>query len=202
MSKLQKKPSALKRGHPTLQNMNFYKFFSTFVGHFCPPGSPDPLTRLKPDPIRIRIRNPDCSYLVLLRLKFIHIWTRNCYFSYFDTGTGPFASSILLLHKIILYLSLVLDAWVSWDWPWKHLSDIFIAFPPRLELVPCQLPIFFFVSKLTPRNSSSESKEDLFHICSWKLWNQPVFSSSMSGPWPVVCPLPSRRSDPASVGDP
>jgi hypothetical protein len=35
MSKLQKKPSALKRGHPTLQNMNFYKFFSTFVGHFC-----------------------------------------------------------------------------------------------------------------------------------------------------------------------
>ncbi len=27
MSKLQKKPSALKRGHPTLQNMKFYKFF-------------------------------------------------------------------------------------------------------------------------------------------------------------------------------
>ncbi len=27
MSKLQKKPSALKRGHPTLQNMNFYNFF-------------------------------------------------------------------------------------------------------------------------------------------------------------------------------
>jgi hypothetical protein len=39
MSKLQKKPSALKRGHPTLQNMNFYKFFPTFVVHFCPPGS-------------------------------------------------------------------------------------------------------------------------------------------------------------------
>jgi hypothetical protein len=39
MSKLQKKPSALKRGHPTLQNMNFYKYFSTIVGHFCPPGS-------------------------------------------------------------------------------------------------------------------------------------------------------------------
>jgi hypothetical protein len=58
-SKLQKKPSALKRGHPTLQNMNFKKN-STFVGHFCPPGSgsgfriripnPDPLTRLNPDP--------------------------------------------------------------------------------------------------------------------------------------------------------
>jgi hypothetical protein len=27
MSKLQKKRSSLKRGHPTLQNMNFYKFF-------------------------------------------------------------------------------------------------------------------------------------------------------------------------------
>jgi hypothetical protein len=27
MSKLQKKPSALKKGHPTLQKMNFYKFF-------------------------------------------------------------------------------------------------------------------------------------------------------------------------------
>ncbi len=39
MSKLQKKPSALKRGHPKLQNMNFYQLFSTFVGHFCPPGS-------------------------------------------------------------------------------------------------------------------------------------------------------------------
>jgi hypothetical protein len=27
MSKLQKKPAAHKRGHPTLQNMNFYNFF-------------------------------------------------------------------------------------------------------------------------------------------------------------------------------
>jgi hypothetical protein len=36
MSKLQKKPAAHKRGHPTLQNMNLN---STFVGHFCPPGS-------------------------------------------------------------------------------------------------------------------------------------------------------------------
>ncbi len=37
-SKLQKKPSALKRSHPTLKNMNFSKKV-TFVGHFCPPGS-------------------------------------------------------------------------------------------------------------------------------------------------------------------
>jgi hypothetical protein len=27
------------------------------VGHFCP-SNPDPLTRLNPDPIRIRFRNP------------------------------------------------------------------------------------------------------------------------------------------------
>ncbi len=39
MSKLHKKPSALKKGHPTRQNKNFYQFFSTFVGHLCPPGS-------------------------------------------------------------------------------------------------------------------------------------------------------------------
>jgi len=53
MSKLQKKPSALKRGHPTLQNMNFYKFFPTFVGYFCPPGSgsTDPIeSGSNPDP--------------------------------------------------------------------------------------------------------------------------------------------------------
>ncbi len=42
-----------KRVHPTLQNMNFYKFFSTFVGHFCPPGSG---SRFR---IRIRINRPD-----------------------------------------------------------------------------------------------------------------------------------------------
>ncbi len=40
--------------------MNFYKFFSTFVGHFCPPGSGSGSTdRLNTDPIRIRIRNPE-----------------------------------------------------------------------------------------------------------------------------------------------
>jgi hypothetical protein len=69
MSKLQKKPSALKRGHPTLQNMNFYKFFLLLWVIFAlldpdpDPGfripDPDPLARLNPDPIRIRIRNPE-----------------------------------------------------------------------------------------------------------------------------------------------
>jgi hypothetical protein len=38
MSKLQKKPSALKREHPALQNMEFL-IFSTFLGHFFTPGS-------------------------------------------------------------------------------------------------------------------------------------------------------------------
>jgi hypothetical protein len=38
-SKLQEKPSALKREHAALQQMKFINFFSIFVGHFCPLGS-------------------------------------------------------------------------------------------------------------------------------------------------------------------
>jgi hypothetical protein len=38
MSKLQEKPSALKREHRAHQEWNLLTF-STFVGHFCPPGS-------------------------------------------------------------------------------------------------------------------------------------------------------------------
>ncbi len=38
MSKLQEKPSALKREHPALQKMKFINFFM-FWGHFCPTGS-------------------------------------------------------------------------------------------------------------------------------------------------------------------
>ncbi len=37
MPKLQKNPSAFKREHAALQTWNFL-IFSTFVGHFCPPG--------------------------------------------------------------------------------------------------------------------------------------------------------------------
>ncbi len=48
-SKLQKKPSALKRKHPALQNMKFLNFFY-FCGSFLPSWIHDPL--------RIRIRNP------------------------------------------------------------------------------------------------------------------------------------------------
>jgi hypothetical protein len=61
MSKLQENPSALKRGHPTLQTWTFTKFFY-YSGSFLPSWiripnpDPDPLTRLNPD--SIRIRNP------------------------------------------------------------------------------------------------------------------------------------------------
>jgi hypothetical protein len=46
------KHSALKRGHPTLQNifLLLWVIFSLL--------DPDPLTRMNPDPIGIRIRNP------------------------------------------------------------------------------------------------------------------------------------------------
>ncbi len=42
MSKLQKKPSALQRGHPTLQNMNFYKFFFLLLWVIVDLLDPDP----------------------------------------------------------------------------------------------------------------------------------------------------------------
>jgi hypothetical protein len=62
MSKLQKKPAAHKRGHPTLQNMNFFYFCGSFLPSWIririPNTDPDPLARLNTDPIRIRIRNP------------------------------------------------------------------------------------------------------------------------------------------------
>jgi hypothetical protein len=41
-SKLQKKPSALKRGHPTLQNMNFYNFFLLLLWVIFALLDPDP----------------------------------------------------------------------------------------------------------------------------------------------------------------
>jgi|688.fasta_scaffold2098858_1 hypothetical protein len=71
MSKLQEKPSTLKKEHPAIQNLKFHNFFSIFVGNFCPPGSgpgfriripnpdPDQLTPIDPDPILIRIQNTD-----------------------------------------------------------------------------------------------------------------------------------------------
>jgi hypothetical protein len=68
MSKLQKKPAAHKRGHPTLQNMNFFYFCGSFLPSWIriripnTDPDPDPLARLNTDPIRIRIqiriRNP------------------------------------------------------------------------------------------------------------------------------------------------
>jgi hypothetical protein len=46
MSKLQDKPSALKRKHPAQKMKFIINFFSIFVGHFC---------LLDPNPIRSRI---------------------------------------------------------------------------------------------------------------------------------------------------
>ncbi len=67
-SKLQKKPSALKREHPALQNMKFFLLFWVILALLEP--EPDLLTRLNPDPIRIRIRirNP-ASYRNLFNIK-------------------------------------------------------------------------------------------------------------------------------------
>jgi hypothetical protein len=36
MSKLQEKPSALKREHPALQKIKFINFFPFVYGSFCP----------------------------------------------------------------------------------------------------------------------------------------------------------------------
>ncbi len=64
MSRLQKKPPAHKRGHPTLQNMNFFYFWGSFLPSWIriririQITDPDPMVRLNTDPIRIRIRNP------------------------------------------------------------------------------------------------------------------------------------------------
>jgi hypothetical protein len=68
MFKLKKKPAAHKRGHPTLQNMNFKKkFLLLWVIFALLDPDPDPLARLNPDPIRIRIRNPAQKYLITIK---------------------------------------------------------------------------------------------------------------------------------------
>ncbi len=60
-SKLQEKPSPLKREHSALQTSKFLDFFSIFVGNFCPSGFGSEFRiRIQihwPDWIRIRIRN-------------------------------------------------------------------------------------------------------------------------------------------------
>jgi hypothetical protein len=61
-SRLQKKPPAHKRGHPTLQNMNFFYFCGSFLPSWIRiriqvrDPDPEPMVRLNTDPIRIRIR--------------------------------------------------------------------------------------------------------------------------------------------------
>jgi hypothetical protein len=56
MSRLQKKPPANKRGHPTLQNMNFFYFCGSFLPSWIririqiTDPDPDPMVRLNTDP--------------------------------------------------------------------------------------------------------------------------------------------------------
>jgi hypothetical protein len=69
MSKLQKKPAAHIRGHPTLQNIKF-KIFLLLWGIFALlDPDPDPLARLNPDPIRIR--NPATDLRIRLRILLL-----------------------------------------------------------------------------------------------------------------------------------
>ncbi len=86
-SKLRKKPSALKREHPALQNMKFRNFVY-FCGPFLlswiriririPNTDPDPhqLTRLNSDTIRIR-GNPDENGKVLKLRADVESWLVN-----------------------------------------------------------------------------------------------------------------------------
>ncbi len=54
MSKIQEKPSALKREQPALQNMKFHNFSFLWVIFALMDPDPDPLAWLNPVPIRIR----------------------------------------------------------------------------------------------------------------------------------------------------
>jgi hypothetical protein len=80
MSKLQKKPAAHKRDHPTLQNMNFFYFCGSFLPSWIriripnTDPDPDPLARLNTDPIRIRIRNPAFYPQIVTKLRKIWVW--------------------------------------------------------------------------------------------------------------------------------
>jgi hypothetical protein len=66
-SKLQKKPSALKRGHPALINMKFLNFFLLLWAIFV---------LLDPDPIQIRI--PDFISIKITQLfSFPLLWVEN-----------------------------------------------------------------------------------------------------------------------------
>ncbi len=79
MSRLQKKPAALKRGHPTLQNMIFFSFCGSFLPSWIririPNTDPDPLARLNTDPDPDPDPKPwlitkNCKTLQLIKLQF------------------------------------------------------------------------------------------------------------------------------------
>ncbi len=80
--------------------MNFYKFFSTFVGHFCPPGSGSGfririrIHRL--DWIRIRIRNPGYDLLLLQAVPLL------MFTLFTSTGIGFWKLKIVLILSIFI----------------------------------------------------------------------------------------------------
>ncbi len=65
-------PSALKREHPTLQNMKFLNFF-LFLWVIFALLDPDPLTWLNPNTIRIRIQNT-WSYSSNHCVQYTNVW--------------------------------------------------------------------------------------------------------------------------------
>jgi hypothetical protein len=116
-SKIQKKPSVLKREHPAFRNLKFLSFFfQYFLGHFCPPGSESGSTDLiDPDPIRIRtvneisvpVRSIDPKFFsyTVIKLKIV-LWYRGVQQAIplflAETGTVGVAGGISRAARVLL----------------------------------------------------------------------------------------------------
>ncbi len=136
----QKRPS-------TLQNMNFYKFLSTFVGHFCPPGSgsKDPIeygSNTDPDPV------PD-PQPCFLEIGTVH-------YSYYSTGSHLFSGRGI-------YLFLVLPSFYKYTLSFKayciagsasRLMSVPVLNKPRkIELLKAVLRIHDILVRIRIRGS-------------------------------------------------
>jgi hypothetical protein len=119
MTKLQKKPSALKRGHPTLQNMNFYKFFPTFVGHFgCGSESSDPYLCLSdpegpkhtdptdPDPKKVIKKLQNKVFLTIFACTFVDVL--NAVLHIQNPALDLLLEAGVVLHNVVLVLESLL----------------------------------------------------------------------------------------------
>jgi hypothetical protein len=153
MSRLQKKPPAHKRGHPTLQNMNFFYFRGPFLPSWIriririQITDPDPMVRLNTDPIwiriRIRIRNPEKN---LMKVKHISLFCRKISFYLrrqpaVPKNLDPTVTLILpaILEQKCLYPKVRLDTFQmffflkSKNVHWKYLLFLKIALPRNME---------------------------------------------------------------------